>query len=116
MTPELLDPQTMLPVRAVVWGPFPLRRARLFGGLGTLVFALVMMLVGLQRQRVSCARSGALAEQCEWQSGIAGRSVRRFPLRSLQAVRVEYSETTNKGHTTRWGQLMLRLPERELAL
>lgn len=110
-------PDAGLPLEdAVVWGPFPLRRARLVGGLAILAMGLLFLLVGVQRQVLSCARSGALAEQCEWRTGLRERSVRRFPLSSLQLVRVVYTQTSNKGHVTHWGQLILDIGGREKAL
>ena len=116
MAYEPLDPRTMLPAAAVAWGPFPLRRARLAGGLGAVAMALLMIVSGLYRHTVTCARSGALAEQCEWQTSFRPSFTRRFPLTALRAVRVIYSETTNKGHTTHWGELTLDISGRELSL
>ncbi len=114
MSFQLPDPG--LPLEdAVVWGPFPLRRARLASGLAILAMGLLFLLMGLQRQILFCARSGALAEQCEWRTGLRERSVRRFPLSALQLVRVVYTQTSNKGHVSRWGQLILDIGGSEKA-
>ena len=116
MPQELLDPRTMLPVGAVIWGPFPLRRARLLGGLALLPMALLMVFMGLQHQVVTCARSGVLAEQCTWQGGLRDSSVRRFPLAALRSVQVTYTETMNKGRTTHWGQVVLDISGRSVTM
>lgn len=100
----------------MVWGPFPLRRARLAGGLAILGMGLMMILVGLQHHVLTCARSGALAGQCQWQTGLRARHVRHFPLAALKSVRIVQTQTSNKGHVTRWGQLMLQIGDREYAL
>ena len=114
MSYQLPDPG--LPLEdAVVWGPFPLRRARLVSGLAILAMGLLFLLVGLQRQILSCARSGALAEQCEWRTGLRERGIRRFPLSSLQLLRVVYTQTSNKGHVTHWGQLIFDIGGHERA-
>lgn len=101
---------------AVVWGPFPLRRARLVSGLAILAMGLLILLLGQQRHVLTCARSGVLAEQCEWRTGLRERSVRRFPLSALRLSRVVYSQTSNKGHVTHWGQLILDIGGRERAM
>lgn len=115
MPPQLSD-STRLPEEAVIWGPFPLRRARLAGGVAILPLAGLLFLIGLQHHILTCARSGPLSGQCEWQTGLRESSVRRFPLAALRSVRVAYSQTQNKNHVTHWGQLALNIDGRERML
>lgn len=112
MPPQLSD-TTRLPQETVIWGPFPLRRARLVAGLVILPMAALFFLVGLQRDILICARSGALSGQCEWQLGRREKSVRRFSLATLRSLRVAYTETHNKGRVTHWGQLGLNIDGHE---
>ena len=112
--PYQLPEADLSPEAAVVWGPFPLRRARLAGGLLIVALAAMLGVVGLQRHILACERAGAGGGQCEWQTGLGASSVRRFPLAALRSVRVAYSQTSNKGHVSRWGQLVLNIEGREL--
>ncbi len=114
--PYQLPEADLSPEAAVVWGPFPLRRARLAGGLLIVALAAMLGVVGLQRHILACERAGAGGGQCEWQTGLGASSVRRFPLAALRSVRVAYSQTSNKGHVSRWGQLVLNIEGRELML
>ena len=114
--PYQLPESALLPREAVTWGPFPLRRARLAGGVAIFALSVVLLLAGLQRHVLTCARSGTLSGECEWQTGLRDSSVRRFPLAALASVRVAYTQTQHKGHVTNWGQLVLSVDGRERML
>lgn len=92
--------------REVRWGPFPLRGWRLVSGLGLSAIGILCCVFGLLRSTLSCARTGALAGQCELsRSGFD--APRRFPIESLRELKVAYSETRNKGRVTRHGRILI---------
>jgi hypothetical protein len=91
----------------VVWGPFPLRRARLLIGLGCLAFALLVGWIGTIRDSITCARRGPLAGQCEWRGGARGSNQKSFALSSVLAVSVKYTESHRRKQTVKRGEVVV---------
>lgn len=108
------------PDAGVTWGPFPLLRVRLLVGLVVVAFGLGMGFMGMLSDTLTCARSGTASGQqpgtCLYQSGGRSSRDRRFALADLKEVSVRHTETRNKGNVTRWGQLVLRIGDRELVM
>src|SRR5688572_13015355 len=92
---------------AVVWGPFPLRRARLLIGLACLAFALLVGWIGTIRDSITCARRGPLVGECEWRGGARGNSQKRFALSSVIEVSVKYTESHRRRQTVKRGEVVV---------
>jgi hypothetical protein len=93
-----------------------LRRARLLVGLTMFGMMAIIGVLALLQDTLTCARSGQMAGSCRWQGGVLGNRQRVFPLASLREVRVERTQTSNKGRTTRWGAVALQIGKRELVM
>lgn len=94
-----------LPPFRVVHGPFPLRLGRILAGAGFTLVASLLLMLGLQRQELSCG--GAPDSWCVVSEGVfEPQPVARFPRRELTGVSVE-SRWGGKGNTTEYGRPVL---------
>lgn len=98
----------------VIWGPFPLRRARLCIGLALLGLAILMGWIGTIRDSISCARRGPRAGQCELRGGARGDPLQSFELSSITDVSVKYTESHRRKQTVKRGEVVVHLASGEL--
>lgn len=98
----------------VVHGPFPLRLGRTLAGAGFTLVASILLMLGLQRQELSCG--GEPDSWCVVSEGVfEPQPVARFPRRELSGVSIE-SRWGGKDNTTEYGRPVLAVGGREYRL
>jgi len=99
--------------RTLWYGPFPVRLGRVFGGFAALAVALLMGVLGLERQELRCDfRDGG---ECRLETFVSQTPNARFWSSDLR----EASVTTvrrGKGKGTLYGKLVLRVGAGQLSL